>query len=112
MTQALDQLYMTNVIWLTGLWERTCQLARVHPVVEGQGIISSQDQASMAVRLLDSFGYLQPAHMRLSVVSKAVSDALLHVSSCPQVNNDLIREVTATACYYILAQAVFPNDSW
>lgn len=97
--QALDQLYMTNVMWLTGLWDRTCQLALAHPSVEGQATISSQEQASMAVRLLDSFGYLQPAHMRLSIVSKAVSDALLHVSSCPKVKIQLIWKVAVRNFY-------------
>ena len=85
MDQALDQLYMTNILWLTGLWDSTCQLAAAHPSSSTEHSISSKDQASMAVSLLDSVSYLQPAHMHLSIVSKAVSDALLHVSACPQV---------------------------
>ncbi|KAK9816232.1 hypothetical protein WJX74_000363 [Apatococcus lobatus] len=88
--QALDQLYMTSIIWLTGLWDKTCQLAAAHPLVQGDHSIHSQDQASMAISLLDSIAYLQPAHIRLSIVSKAVSEALLHVSACPQAAEALL----------------------
>ncbi len=80
----MSQIYMTNVVWLTSLWNRTAELASTsHPSVEA--ILDGTTHAMMAVVLLDSLAYLQPARMRLSVATSAILAALRRVASSSQV---------------------------
>ncbi|KAK9864095.1 hypothetical protein WJX84_006135 [Apatococcus fuscideae] len=88
--QGLEQVYMTNMLWLVSLWSRTSQL-------QSQASISAKEQAMLGVTLLNATSFLQPAHMRLSLATTAVRAALAHVSSLPQAAGALLRCLPACA---------------
>lgn len=83
--QAMDQIYMTNVLWLSSLWKRTDELTAPCVLAQTAHVVGGLEQAMMGVMLLDCLAYLQPARMRLSMATNAVHAALSHVASSSQV---------------------------